>query len=171
MKTNYKKRTKLFDWLKPRNWGIIKVYRDFENFADWRRVVKREETDPKSKYNLWKLERTRLYDIYTIVSLEEADANLPEAVQRTKVIEMLNPLHRYLDEDLGFAECLNAEFNQFEDDEGKPTLSYLIVYRFNFNKFSIKWLLKFLIVTGALVFVILKFKLIPLLITWVSSLI
>ena len=161
----------MFNWLKPRNWGIVKVYRDFENFADWRRVVKREEANPNSNYRKWKLSRTKLYDIYTIVNLDEIDMQLPEAVQRTKVVESLNPLHRYLDDDLGFAECLNCEFNQFEDDEGKPSLSYLIVYRFNFNKFSLKWLLKFLVVTGALTYVVLHFNLISLLIKWLSNLI
>jgi len=162
---------KILNWLKPRNWGIVKVYRDFENFADWKRIIKREEADPRSKYNQWKLERTRLFDVYTIVSLEDADAQLPEAVQRTKVVESLNPLHRYLDEELGFAECLNCEFNQFEDDQKKPTLSYLMVYRFNFNKFSIKWLIKSLVIIGVLLFVIIRFDLIHLLITWVSGLI
>ena len=160
----------MFDWLKPRNWGIVKVYRDFENYADWIRTIKREEANPKSNYNQWKLSRTKLYDIYTIVNLEEVDNMLPEAVQRTKVVESLNPLNRYLDEDLHFAECLNCEFNQFEDDNGKLTLSYLIVYRFYFNKFSIKWLLKFLVVTGALTYVVLHFNLIPLLIKWLSNL-
>ena len=161
----------MINWLKPRNWGIVKVYRDFENFNDWRRIIKKEEADPKSNYNRWKLEHTKLFDVYTIVTLEDVDAQLPEAVQRTKVVESLNPLNRYLDEDLGFAECLNIEFNQFQDDQGKPTLSYLIVYRFNFKKFSIKWLIKFIVITGGLIFVILRFDLIPLLITWVSSLI
>lgn len=164
------KNKKMFDWIKPRNWGIVKVYRDFENFADWRRTIKKEESNPKSNFNRWKLERTRLFDVYTVVSLDEADAQLPETIKRTKVLESLNPLHRYLDEDLGFAECLNAEFNQFEDDKGNPTLSYLIVYRFNFNKFSLKWLVKFLVITGGLIFAIVYFDLIPLLITWVSSL-
>lgn len=163
-----KNKTKIFNWLKPRNWGIVKVYRDFENFADWRRVIKKEEANPQSKFNQWKLERTRLFDIYTIVSLDEKDNQLPETVQRTKVIESLNPLHRYLDEELGFAELLTVDFNQFEDNQGKPTLSYLIVYRFNFNKFSIKWLIKFLVITGLLIFVILKFKLITLLLTWIN---
>jgi len=161
----------MFNWLKPRNWGIVKVYRDFENFADWRRIVRREEADPKSKYNQWKLSRTKLYDIYTIVSLDEVDLQLPEAVQRTKVVESLNPLHRYLDDDLGFAECLNCEFNQFEDDKGLPTLSYLMVYRFRFEKFSLKWIIKSLIILGILAYVVLHFHLIPLLSTWLSSLI
>ena len=165
------KNQNFFDWLKPRNWGFVKVYRDLENFADWKKTILKEQANPKSKYNQWKLERTKLFDIYTVISLEEADANLTENIQRTKVVELLNPLHRYLDDELGFAECLNIEFNQFQDDQGKPTLSYLVVYHFNFNKLSLKWLLKFIIINGGLIFIIIYFKLIPLFITWVSNLI
>lgn len=159
----------MFNWLKFKNWGIVKVYRDFQNFRDWKRTIKREEQDKNSIYNRYKLSRSKLYDVYTIISLEEADAQLPEMVKRTKVLESLNPINRYLDNDLGFAECLNIELNQFEDDEGVPTLSYLIVYRFHFSKFSLLWLLKFIIITGGLAFVILRFDLIPLLISWISS--
>ena len=161
---------KIFDRLKFRNWGIVKVYRDFENYKDWRRIIKREEFDPNSNFNKWNLKRTKLYDVYIIVTLDESDIPLPEVVKRTKVLESLNPLNRYLDEDLGFAECLSCEFNQFEDDKGELTLSYLIVYRFIFNTFSIKWLLKFVIINGGLLFVILRFHLISLLIKWLSSL-
>lgn len=161
----------MLNWLKPKNWGIVKVYRDIENFNDWRKTINKEESNLKSKFNVWKLQRTKLYDIYTIVTLDDADLQLPEVVQRTKVLESLNPLHRYLDEDLGFAECLNCEFNQFQDDKGNLTLSYLIVYRFNFKKFSIKWIIKSLIILGVITYVILKFDLLSKLYTWVSTLI
>jgi len=159
----------LFSWLNPKNWGIVKVYRDFENYADWISTIKKEEKKPHSLYNKWKLKHTKLYDVYIVFSLEDVDTQLPEVVQRTKVIEYLNPLNRYLDEELGFAECLTCEFNQFEDDQGKLTLTYLIVYSFAFNIFSLKWLLKFIIVTGILIFGIIKFNIIPTLITWVSN--
>ena len=158
-------------FLLPKNWGIAKVYRDFKNFRDWIRIIKQEERDVNSKFNKWKLSRTKLYDVYVIVSLEEQDSELPDMIKRTKVMELLNPLNRYLDEELGFAECLTIEFNQFEDDDKNLTLTYLVVYRFKFEKFSLKWLLKFLVITGGLIFAIVYFDLIPLLITWVSSLI
>jgi hypothetical protein len=151
---------KWYHYLRPRNWGIVKVYRDFENFADWRRKIRNEEDNPQSKYNRWKIQRTRLYDLYVTVSLDEADAPLPENVKRTKVVETLNPLNRYLDEEMGFAECLSCEFNQFEDDDHNLTLTYLIVYRFIFNKFSIKWLIKNVVFWTVFLFVIFKFHVI-----------
>lgn len=157
---------KWLDPIKPRNWGIVKVYRDFENFADWKRIIKREENNSNSKFNRWKLARTKLYDVYLSVSLEDGDEKLPESVQRVKVMETLNPVHKYLDEELAFAECLNCEFNQFVDEKQNPTLTYLIVYRFNFNKFSIKWLVKTLLILGVLTFVTIKFAL-----PWVLTLI
>lgn len=159
-------KTHWFDFIKPRNWGIVKVYRDFENFADWKRTIRREKENPRSKFNLWKLNSTKLYDLYLTISLEDGDEVLTEDIKRVKIMESLNPLHKYLDEELGFAECLNCEFNQFVDDKNQPTLSYLIVYRFNFNKFSIKWLVKTIITLGILVFLTLKFVL-----PWLSTLI
>jgi hypothetical protein len=160
---------KWYQYFKPKNWGIVKVYRDFENFADWKRTIRREQSNPNSKFNKWKLSRTKLYDVYLIISLDESDVPLPEELKRVKVIESLNPLNRYLDEELGFAECLSCEFNQFDDRDGTPTLSYLMVYRFIFNKFSLKWLLKFLVINTVLLFVIFHFKLIPLLVSWVLN--
>jgi len=132
------------------NWGLVKAYRDIENFLDWKRTIDKQVADPKSQYNKWGLEHTKLYDIFTTVSIDEQYGSLPEQIQRTQLVEMLNPLHRYLDDDLGFAECLNCEFNQFVDEKEKPTLSYLIVYRFNFNKLSITWIAKMLILLGVL---------------------
>ena len=161
----------MFNWLKFKNWGIVRAYRDIENFNDWKRTIKGEEENPNSNFNRWKLKRSKLFDVYTIVSLEEADAQLHEAIKRTKVMEMLNPVHRYLDESLGFAGSLSAEFNQFVDDENTPTLSYLIVYRFIFEKFSLLWLVKNIVIIAGLLFVILHFDLIQLLIVWVSNLI
>ena len=159
---------KIINPLRPRNWGIVKVYRDFENFSDWCRVVKREETDKNSLFNQWNLKRTKLYDLFLTVSLDESSEQLADPIKRTQLVESLNPLHRYLDE-LGFAECLHCDFNQFEDDKHNLTLTYLIVYRFIFNKFSLIWLTKFLTVTSVLVYFSIKY--IPTLITWISTLI
>jgi len=162
---------KLINPFKFRRWSLVKVYRDFENYFDWIKTVKKEKNNSNSKFNKWKLKHTKLYDIYVTVSLDEADIQLPEVVQRTKVIESLNPLHRYLDEELGFAGNLACEFNQFVDEKGIPTLSYLIVYRFIFEKFSLIWLAKFLFINSILLFIILKYNIIPYLISWVSNLI
>ena len=160
-----KNKSKILNWFKPRNWGWVKVWRDFENYLDWVRTIKKEKANPLSLYNKWKLEHTKLYDVYVIVSLEDADSILPEALQRVKVIEQLNPLNKYLDE-LLFAECLDVEFNQFEDENSKLTLTYLIVYSFRWNKFNLKWLLKFIIITSVLLYLILHFNIIP----WVIKL-
>lgn len=162
---------KIYDFIHPKNWSIIKVYRDFENFRDWKTTIKREQLNPKSKFNKWKLQRTKLYDIYLIVTLDESDAQLKEDVKRMMVLESLTPLNLYLDEELGFAECLTCEFNQFEDPNGNLTLSYLIVYRFLFNKFSLKWLIKFFVTIGLIAFIIIRIDLVKQFIIWVSSVI
>lgn len=157
--------------LKPSSWSIVKVYRDFENFFDWKRTIKKELANKKSLLNNWRISHTKLYDLYVTVSLDETDALLPEVIKRTKILEILNPLNKYLDEDLGFAGCLTCEFNQFVDDQNNPTLTYLIVYRFNFEKFSLLWLLKFVAIITALVGVVVYFDLITIAIAWISGIV
>ena len=142
---------------KPTTWGIVKVWRDFENYFDFIRIIKREKNDKKSKFNKWKLNHNYFYTIYFTMDIEETEAQLPEQIKRLRIFESLAPLHRYLDEELGFAECLSAEFNQFYDDKDNPTLTYLIVYRFMFNKFSLGWLIKSLLKIGVLVTAIILF--------------
>ena len=140
-------------------WGISKVINDIENYRDFIRTIKEQEADPKSKYNIWKLNHNYFYTVYFTMDIDENEEKLPENIKRLRLIESLAPLHRYLDEELGFAECLTPEFNQFYDKEGKPTLTYLIAYRFSFNKLSVSWVIKSLIKLGiSITAILLLFK-------------
>ena len=139
---------------KPRTWGIVKAARDIQNYADWIKTIKREEHNAKSKYSQWDLNHNPFYTLWFIHNISEEENQLPEKVMRIRMMEMLNPLHKYLDEELGFAEYLVPEINRFYDDDGNPTLSFLIMYRFTFNFLSLKWIVKWLafIVAGAFVY-------------------
>jgi hypothetical protein len=147
------------NFLNPNNWGLVQVYRDFDNYRDWIKTIKREEKNPNSLYNQFKFNKNYFYNIYLMVSLDEVDLQTTEMVQRLKIIEMLNPVHRYLDEELGFAECITPEFNQFVDDKGNKTLTYLVMYRFSFNKFSLNWLIRWSVILGISWFLAAKFLL------------
>jgi hypothetical protein len=142
---------------KPSTWGISKVRRDIVNYRDFVRTIKKEKSNKSSKFNKWKLNHNYFYTIYFTIDIEEGEAQLPEDIKRYRIIEMLAPLHRYLDEELGFAECLTPEFNQFYDDDGEPSLTYLIAYRFVFTKLSFWWFIKFLIKLGLLITAIVLF--------------
>lgn len=136
---------------KPSTWSISKIYRDIENYRDWIRTIKSESDNPKSKFNQWKLNHNFFYTIYFTHTVQEEESQLPERVMRVRMLESLGPLHRYLDEELGFAGCLVPEFNQFYDENGEPTLTYLIMYRFAFDKLSISWVLGFLLKVGLII--------------------
>lgn len=146
-------------FFKPRTWGIGKVVTDIENYRDWVRVIKRESKDQNSKFSKWKLQHNYFYTVYFTHDIEETESQLPERVMQLRMLESIAPLHRYLDEELGFAECLTPEFNRFIDEEGNPTLTYLIAYRFSFNQLSLWWLIKFFVKWGVLITgIILAFK-------------
>jgi len=136
---------------KPSTWGLVKVWRDFENYRDWIHTIKTEERNKYSKYNKWNLNRNRFYTLYFTHSISEEEAQLPEQIQRMRMLESMAPLHRYLDEELGFAGNLVPEFNQFFDEDGEPTFTYLVAYRYAFDKFSLKWVAKFLLKLGVVI--------------------
>ena len=142
---------------KPNQWGLVRVIRDIENYVDWIKTIDKEKVLPKSKFNNFKLQHNWFYTVYTILSLEDTDYALPEEVKKIKVLEMTNPLNLYFDEELGFAECLVPEIFNFFDEKNQQTLSYMIAYRFAFNKLSITWLVKWFVILSTIVFIGIKF--------------
>jgi hypothetical protein len=145
-----------FKFKKWYEWRPFIAYRDIQNYLDWIKIIKKEEKDPKSKYNFFKLNHSTFYTLYIQTSLEDGDEQLPIEMQKAKLIEYLAPIHRYLDEDLGFAEYIVPEFNQFYV-EGKPTLTYGVMYIFAFKQLSLRYILKYLVFIGLTLFVILRY--------------
>jgi hypothetical protein len=153
---------------KPRTWGLVKVWRDIANYREFVRVIKVEKKDPNSLWAKWNLNHNYFYTIFFTMDVKEEEMQLPQKIMRLRMIESLAPLHRYLDEELGFAECLTPEFNQFIDEEtGEPTLTYLITYRFSFNKLSFWWLIRWSFIIPALIILFSRLNLIQ----WIQSLI
>jgi hypothetical protein len=151
MKRNVKKNRK--KWVLP----LAEVIRDIRNYRKWIRTVKEEEANPNSKFNKYGLSHNYFYILYLAVTLPQEEAVLPDNIKRLRVVEMLTPIHQYLDNDLGFADYIVPEFNQFYDEEGTPTLAYGIVYRFAFKKLSIKWVVTRALFLSALIWALLKF--------------
>jgi len=154
-------------FFKPSTWGITKVRRDIENYTDWIRTIKKEKKDLNSKFNKWKLHHNYFYTIYFTYDIEESEAQLPERIMQLRMMESMAPLHRYLDEELGFAECLTPEFNRFVNDEENLTLTYLIAYRFSFNKLSLWWVVKWSVLITTIVLLANKYGAL----TWLQGLI
>jgi len=159
---------KLRNWIS--NFGLFLVIRDFQNYRDWIRIIKREIANPLSKFNKFGLNYNFFYNLYVPVSLDDGDKDLPDKIKRLRLVESLAPIHRYLDEDLGFSEYIVPEFNQFYDDENKPTLTYGVVYKFAFKKFSIQWLIKWIIILSILLFIFIHWPIISTVSKWISNL-
>ena len=139
---------------------LFEVIRDIRSYRKWIQAIKEERANPNSKFNKFELNANYFYVLYIPITLPQEDAALPDNIKRLRVVENLAPIHQYLDNDLGFADYIVPEFNQFYDEENNPTLTYGIVYRFAFKKLSIKWVLTRLIFLGALIFYLFKFVLI-----------
>jgi hypothetical protein len=150
---NIRKKIKTPLWKKIPIFGVI---RDIQNYRSWIKTIQEEAYNTNSKFNKFGLDFNFFYVLYVSVSLPQEDAVLPENIKRLRLMEILTPLHQYLDNDLGFAGSIVPEFNQFYDDEGNPTLVYGIIYRFAFDTLSLKWVLTRVLFIGALIFALIK---------------
>ena len=160
-----KKITSLFKRL-----PLVRAWKDFKNYLDWIKVIKTEAANPKSIFNKHNMKKNFFYNVYIGVTLPQEDSVLPDNIKRLRVIEALASVHRYLDNELGFAEYIVPEFNQVFDSENNPTLTYIIVYRFQFNILSVKFVIKNLIYLTILYFLITKINW-EIVYTWIMSLI
>ena len=147
--------------------SILEVIKDIKSYKKWKNIITEEEENPKSKYNYFGLNHNYFYILYLPVTLPQEDLVLPDNIKRLRVMETLTPIHQYLDYELGFASYIVPEFNQFYDDEGNPTLSYGIVYRFAFKKLSIGWVLKRLIILGVLTWALIKWPILSTVWGWI----
>jgi hypothetical protein len=147
---------------------IVKVWKDISNYKSWIRTIDEEIDNPKSKFNKYKMDRSYFYVLYLPVSLPEEDALLPDNIKRLRLMEILSPVHQYLDDDLGFAGYLIPEFSQFYDEDNNPTLTYAAIYRFAFNKLSFKWFFSRLFFWISLIWVFRHFHIISWLISHIK---
>jgi len=153
---------------KKNTWGLSKVITDLNNYADWIYTIKREKRNPKSKFNKWELKHNYFYTLYFTLAVNEEEEKLPENIKRLRLLESLAPLNRYLDDELGFAECLVPEVNEIIDDSGKSTLYHLISYRFAFTKLSLRWVVRWLIILGILIYILARINIIHTIIGWIA---
>ncbi|HPI82009.1 MAG TPA: hypothetical protein PK122_02145 [Candidatus Paceibacterota bacterium] len=139
---------------------LIEVIRDIRSYRKWINAIREERANPNSKFNKFELNANYFYVLYLPITLPQEDAALPDNIKRLRVVENLAPIHQYLDNDLGFADYIVPEFNQFYDEDNNPTLTYGIVYRFAFKKLSLKWVLSRTLFLAAAIFAIFKFVLV-----------
>jgi len=155
---------------RPRLWAIRMVIKDIENYIDWIKTVKKEASNPKSLFHKFNMKYNIFYILYFTITLPQEDDNLPDNIKRMRVVESLAPVHRYLDEDLQFAEYIVPEFSQFYKDD-KPTLTYAVIYRFAFKRLSLGWVISRSILLAGLTWVFYKYSLINMAIEWMQALI
>lgn len=149
----------IIDLLNPFKWSLYKVFKDIQNYRDWIDTIKKEKLNPKSKWYQFRMKHNYFYTIYFELLLPNEYKDTADEIRRLRIVEVLSPVHRYLDDDLGFAEFIVPEFNQFYDENNEPTLAYGIIYRFAFNRLSLGWIITRLLFITTLVFSIFKYVL------------
>lgn len=163
------KRNKLYPF-SPSKWAIRSVISDIKNYRDWIRTVDREKANIKSLWYKFGMKHNYFYTIYFPLTLPEEDRVLPDNIKRMRIVESLAPVHRYIDEDLQFAEYIVPEFNQFYE-ENEPTLTYGIVYRFAFKRLCLGWVISRTLIVGFLIWLLVNYPIIESVVQLIKQLI
>lgn len=153
----------------PKKWALAMVIKDISNYRAWIKTIRAEKKNPNSLWHKFDMDHNDFYVIYFPISLPEEDRALPDNIKRMRVVESLAPVHRYIDEDLNFAEYIVPEFNQFYDENNQPTLTYGIVYRFAFKRLSLKWVFSRFTIIGLLTWIFIKWPIVSLIVEFISK--
>lgn len=121
------------------------MYKDYENYKEFRRIVREELNNPNSVFSSYNIQHNKRFTkIGCIVNLQDECAQIDEYSKLIMVSEKVTPLVKHIDLDLNLFEYLYMpkpdEIMMVEDDNKtiKPTLSYVVEYHFVFQ--NVTWI-------------------------------
>lgn len=129
--------SKFSDWFNNRS--IVIEIKDVVNFFKFRSSMKKHSND--IKFRELGLSRNWLGNIvYTQLNFNDNDLAINGYSPIDMVMNKIKPHIDYLT-DLGWGEYLIPEINNFIDDDGNQTLSYLVIFLYTPLKFTLSRLI------------------------------
>ena len=108
------------------------AYKDIVNFFSFRNQIKREKSNPQSKFNLLGLKTNWLGNcVYTQKVLSETQVLGDEKQRYIFLMDSTRRENSYFMQDLGWGEYLTFDlFNIVDEDTEIPTDTYAVVWKF-----------------------------------------
>lgn len=147
--------------MKIKNWRFYLAMREIINFFYIKRVAKKQKNTPE--WQSFNLRIDWVGRIYTIINIRKEDVGDEEMVKRSRLFEMMTPINKYF-KTLDFQEIV------FPAIEKKSDRSYLIVYSPLFEKFTILYFIRIMIIIGLLIFGIIHINYIMSAFLWLINL-
>lgn len=129
---------------KYKEWRLYLAIRELINWSYIRRVAKKNKHNPT--WQSFGLRVDWVGRIYTVLNLRKEDTGDDELVKKTRLLEMMSPLNKYL-------KTLDLHEIMFPAMEKKSDRSYLIVYSPLFKNFTILYAFRILFILTALIIV------------------
>lgn len=126
------------------------AYKDIKNYLIYKKLIQRDEKDPNSTYNKLKLNHNKFYTLNYIISLPDGAEQLNDEQRLAYVTEAMRPSVEYINNELRFGEYLVADIQQFYDENNEPTLSYGIIFSFEFITLTFKQIIEWLFDLGVI---------------------
>lgn len=107
-------------------------FNDIKAYILFRRDIKREKRKPNSILNTFGIKNNWLGNIlYTQINCTDGDFISADYSYDRMLENKLKPIVKYLSSDLGWGDYLVPQISHFVDDEGKPTLSFGVLFIFS----------------------------------------
>ena len=129
---------------------FLNAIRAIRQFHLFKKEITEEMENKNSTFNKLNLQRNNLGNvIYVQLNYDDekfmsSGYNVQEMVGKD-----LDKINKYLDEEVRWGEYLDMKISQFYDEDGYPTYSYAVEYKFTDYLDGIKYILKVLGIAAA----------------------
>lgn len=136
---------------------IIRVIKELNNYRFFRRSIRKASIE-SPKWSKLKLRRDWFDRIYTVINLPPTITNSPEFPAEGRpsyVMEELDPINKYLSEDLQLQELITVRMEPIKEVNGD---SFLVVYFYLFRELTILWIIRNLLIVSSCVIAWIKWE-------------
>ncbi|MCK9575378.1 MAG: hypothetical protein WC979_00880 [Candidatus Pacearchaeota archaeon] len=141
-----------------REYRLYLATREVINFFYIKRTARKNKNTPT--WQSFGLRVDWVGRIFTVLNLRKEDVGEEEIVRRTRLLEMLSPINKYL-------KTLDLHEIMFPAIEKKTDRSYLIVYSPLFKEFTVLYFLRIMFILGILITCLIKISTILSGLSWV----
>jgi len=125
-----------------RKWRLYLAFREVVNFFYIKRTARKNKNTPT--WQSFKLRVDWVGRIYTVINLRKEDTGDDDMVKKARLMEQMMPINKYL-------KTLDLHEIMFPAIEQKSDRSFLVVYSPLFDKFTILYFFRILIILGLLI--------------------
>lgn len=124
--------------------NIIEAFRILKAFIVFKKEINDEISNPDSMFNRLELNRNKFGDvIYKQYDFDDSDFMSSDYNSEKMVMNKVSKVIEYFDKDLRWGDNMVLNISQFFDEDGYPTHSYAMMYKFDGASESVNTIIRY----------------------------